>query len=305
MRTVQRFTRLLRHVVLLGTSGERGIATAKLVDRLGCSRATVYRDKHFLRACGLAVRDEKVNGEVWHRLPVEAVAGWMLPAHVGAGDDQLARLDAWLRQNAPAAAALLPTHDVRLTRAKQRLPVEVLAAVESALAAGRRLRLHYQDAGGHTTSRLVDPAALREHDGQLYLFAADVAKQAPRRFKLARAIAAEPTGDAADLAHLAATDDDASIGIWSAPPVDVRLWLAPSAVKLAREHPLPHQRLVKQPDGSAELAATVAGEVEIRAWVLGFGASVQVLAPESLRTAVAAELSQALAYYADTQGAAP
>lgn len=93
-------------------------------------------------------------------------------------------------------------------------------------------------------------------------------------------------------------DDDASIGIWSAPPIAIRLWVAATVLRLVREHPLPKQDLCINSDGSAELTAVVAGDVEIRAWVLGYGAAVRVLEPAALRDAVASELRAAADAYA-------
>lgn len=298
MRKINQLTRLLRLFVVLGTADERGLPTARLLQRLGCGHSTLYRDLRFLRSCGLAISVSHQLGEARYRLQDEAIAGWLLPLHVGNGADLLGRLDAWLTRFAPAAAAQLPTAAARSERAAASLPVGLVAAVQSALAAKQRLRLHYPDHSGTLAWRDVDPAALREHAGQLYLVATDVAKRAPRRFKLARALAAEPTGLPATLAGQANDDDATSIGIWSAPPVAVRLWVAAEALRLVREHPLPGQVVVPAADGSAELTAVVAGDVEIRAWVLSYGPAVRVIEPAFLRGAVAEQLRRAAAAYA-------
>jgi len=59
----------------------------------------------------------------------------------------------------------------------------------------------------------------------------------------------------------------------------------------------PTQRVTTLPDGSLEWRATVAGTIEIRLWILGWGSDVEVLAPAALRDDVAATLRRAAARY--------
>lgn len=144
----------------------------------------------------------------------------------------------------------------------------------------------------------MDPNLLREHAGQLYLLAFDLQRNAPRWFKLARVSVAELTTQRAERAGDCDSESDASVGIWSGPRLDIELWIAPEAVQLVREHPLPHQVLAVQSDGSALVSATVAGDVEITAWVLAWGPNVRVLAPVALRAKVCGLLLAAVAGYA-------
>lgn len=51
----------------------------------------------------------------------------------------------------------------------------------------------------------------------------------------------------------------------------------------------PSQKITHRPDGSSIFEVTVAGVDEIKHWILGFGDKVEVLEPESLRNAIAAE----------------
>ena len=59
----------------------------------------------------------------------------------------------------------------------------------------------------------------------------------------------------------------------------------------------PSQKIAHQPDGSSILQVTVAGVDEIKHWILGFGAKVEVLEPESLRNAIADECRQMAGKY--------
>ena len=66
-------------------------------------------------------------------------------------------------------------------------------------------------------------------------------------------------------------------------------------VQEARWHPT--QEVREEADGSLTWRATVAGTIEIRLWILSWGDSVEVLAPEALRADVAATHGRALARY--------
>jgi predicted DNA-binding transcriptional regulator YafY len=91
-----------------------------------------------------------------------------------------------------------------------------------------------------------------------------------------------------------------SWGIWQAEGHDeVVLRFAPEAA--ARVHQSFWHRsaqLTNREDGGVELRLTVASEVEMRPWVLGWGAQVEVLAPPSLRTHVGDSMAAGARLYA-------
>jgi predicted DNA-binding transcriptional regulator YafY len=51
----------------------------------------------------------------------------------------------------------------------------------------------------------------------------------------------------------------------------------------------PSQTFEDHPDGSLTLTLRVADTIEVKRWILGWGAAAEVLEPESLRRAIAAE----------------
>ena len=59
----------------------------------------------------------------------------------------------------------------------------------------------------------------------------------------------------------------------------------------------PTQSVTKNPDGSLTWRARVSGTLEIRPWILGWGADVEVVAPEALRAEVAEIVRAAAARY--------
>ena len=82
--------------------------------------------------------------------------------------------------------------------------------------------------------------------------------------------------------------------------VEVRLRFAPKvarAVGEARWHA--SQKLEALPDGGVEMRLAVASTLELVPWILGWGESCQVLAPDELREHVARHHRDAAALYAD------
>jgi proteasome accessory factor B len=65
----------------------------------------------------------------------------------------------------------------------------------------------------------------------------------------------------------------------------------------------PSQQVSRLADGSLEWRATVSGTIEVRLWILSWGADVEVLEPATLRDDVAATLQAGVAIYETGAGA--
>jgi proteasome accessory factor B len=80
--------------------------------------------------------------------------------------------------------------------------------------------------------------------------------------------------------------------------VEVALRFDPAIAALVTEtmwHPT--ERVTREADGSVVWRARVPGTIEIRRWILEWGAQVEVLAPPELRDEVAATYRKAAARY--------
>lgn len=181
------------------------------------------------------------------------------------------------------------------------------AAVARGWAEGRVLQIDYLDSKGERKQTRVRTYFLEPDAAgrSVYLIGWDEPADAMRTYKVERIETVSLTMDRYSipdefdperwLAH--------SWGIWSSdstPPVDVRLRFDASVAQRVRESVWHRsQRLVELDDGGLELTVTVAGIVEIRPWILGWGDSVQVLEPAELRELVAGAVRRAAARYGD------
>jgi proteasome accessory factor B len=150
---------------------------------------------------------------------------------------------------------------------------------------------------------LIEPS-LQTH--ALYLIGWDETRDGLRTFKVERIRDAAltprtfepPEPGTAEAGTIETTLQRAWDIIADQPSVEVVLRFAPgvaSRVGEATWHP--SQRVEREADGSLLWRATVAGTIEIRLWILSWGADVEVLEPASLREDVAATLERAIARY--------
>jgi proteasome accessory factor B len=145
---------------------------------------------------------------------------------------------------------------------------------------------------------LIEPS-LQTH--ALYLIGWDETREAIRTFKIERIRDVSLTPD--PFPPPAAGLIEGMFGrawdiIADQEPVEVVLRFSPAVatrVREARWHP--SEVVAEEADGSLSWRATVAGTIEIRLWILSWGDTVEVLAPDSLRDDVAATHARAAARY--------
>ena len=145
---------------------------------------------------------------------------------------------------------------------------------------------------------LIEPSA---DSHALYLIGFDETKGGLRTFKLERIrslaispVAFEPPPDG----EIEAALDRAWGIVADQPVVEVVLRFAPSvASRVAETTWHPTQAAVRNADGSLTWRARVSGTLEIRPWILGWGADVEVLEPEALRAEIGGIVHAAAARY--------
>ena len=102
------------------------------------------------------------------------------------------------------------------------------------------------------------------------------------------------------LAELGSDPFSKSMGVYSGPTMKIRLRFAPSVASFIKER-IWHdsQQLRDRPDGSVIVTLDVCDDYALRQWILGFGRSVRILAPQALVTWMLKELEDASRQYVD------
>jgi proteasome accessory factor B len=296
-----------------------GLRAVQLAEYCGVDRRTVYRDLASLEEMGVPVWEEGgrygIDRESYLstiRLNLnEAVALFFAARLLAHHSDEhnphvvsaLSKLAAGL-PDTTISSHIARAADV--IRAKQLRAdyVRVLEAITRAWADRRQLRIQYRAASGALTERVICPYFLEvsRSEPASYVIAHDALRGALRTFKLERVVAAEILADSYIIpddfdpyTHLAA-----AWGVMDEVEVEIRLRFSPAATSRVKESVWHHsQRIVDTAEGGCELTMQVGGIREVRIWVLGWGADVEVLAPAALRDEVQAHAARMIEIYGD------
>ena len=318
-----RTARFYRVVTFLEGRGERGATPTEIAAAVGMSKRTAYRDL-------VAIQDE-LEIPIWENdgrygldekglLPAlrltqaEAMAVFLsarlMARYADAYDPDLA---AAFQKLATGLPDVLREHVVgTLDLMPRRAPGEpaeraIVHRLTRAWAERRIVEIRYRGgtydpAKGTRTARvrpyLIEPSLTTR---ALYLIGWDEIRGAIRTFKLER------IADVALTAETFAPPPEGTIEetfsrawdiIADQPDVEVVLRFSPAvAGRVAETRWHPSQALEPGDDGSLGWRARVAGTLEIRSWILGWGADVEVLAPAGLRDEVSGILAAGAARY--------
>lgn len=295
----------------------QGLRVVELAERCGVDRRTIYRDLTTLGEMGVPVWEADgrygINREDYLstvRLNLnEAIALYFAVRllahhsdehnpHVVAALSKLASSlpDATISEHISRAAETIRAKPLRTVY------IRALEAITRAWADRRTVLLHYRSASGATTERVVRPYFLEASRSEpaSYIIGYDELRGAIRTFKIERVVHAELLNDT-----YAIPDDfdpynylASSWSVMTEEEVEVRLCFAPAVAERVRESVWHHsQQISDTADGGCELRMLLGGTREIRAWVMGWGADVEVLAPQELRDEIAAHAQRMSALY--------
>jgi proteasome accessory factor C len=175
------------------------------------------------------------------------------------------------------------------------------AAVRRALGEQRALRIDYFSASRDTRStRVVDPIRVVLVGDSSYLEAWCREAEGVRLFRLDRVLDATVLGEPAAPPR-PALDAPTNTALFDADPAlpTATLRIAPGAAWMLEYFPM--RVTAELPDGSREVAMTYAAEEWMGRLLLGLGADVEVLAPDSLRDRVRRAAEVALSAYRELQ----
>ena len=312
LRVIQLFQRL--------SDTQAGLTTRQLADQLEVTTRTVQRYIATLRdSAGIDV--EEVDGRF--RIGTRSRLPAMQLDHYQATElllavraiqqmrvDQDPALIGAVAQLARALRVPVVTRYLQglIAAAERRPPREAAQSVERTIVDGfvqrRAVEVTYRDAEGRETSRVLHPYFLepRAESRTVYIFAHDSISGEVRPFRIERVRVARLLATTFDVP--ADFDIDAVVsgswGIWQATGSDdVRLRFDAAVADRVRESVGRRGADVTElTGGDLEVRIRVASEVEMRAWVLGWGGAVEVLAPPALREYVATTQRDGAARYA-------
>ena len=302
-----RGARILKIQTLL-QGNPRGLTTGEIARRTGVNPRTTYRDVRALEAMNVPIYEHQGRILIdpnYFIAPVkftlrEAMALLMgvrlMHRHTDEADPDVADAFTKLAAVMPAPVAEYVHATVRqmAERAPNPLYSRVLQTIALSWAGHRTVRIWYPTAEHQVKPRVIEPYFLEPSliGHSSYVVARDRGLGEMRTFKLVRITRAEPMSDTY---QIPATFDinEYLAGAWgifhSGEPVEVQMRFYPPASARVKEsiwHP--SQRLSDGPKGTLDMTVTVTGTVEITPWILGWGDAVEVLAPPTLREAIAA-----------------
>ena len=306
-------------------SARRPVPLSRVMDELGCSRATAYRDIAFLRDALGAPIDSDGDQAAFHYAPDE-VDRFELPGLWLTSEElqALLALNELVGRTGPGilASALAPFRsriDKLLSNQTdgQSFPVDRIRVISSgtrkvdeatfrhvasSVLGRRRLKFDYRarstDEG---TTRKVSPQRLTHYRDNWYLDAWDHNREGLRSFALDRIARAQVSEEAAEdraeaelNQHLAS-----SYGIFSgAPKAWATIRFSPHAARwVADEHWHSQQQGQRLKDGRYELKVPYSNSRELLMDVLKYGPDAEVVAPVSLREEMKIMLQLAVGAY--------
>ncbi len=174
----------------------------------------------------------------------------------------------------------------------------VVAAVTTAVAQGRRLRIRYVNAADVVGEREVDPARVLTQDGAGYLLAWCRRASGRRTFRLDRILEASVLSEPVDAVLVAKVDGDVDVARSAARATDgeapeVTVTFAPQARWLAEE--VSSEAVTELGDGTFALRLRVTNPAWLRSVLLAAAPSVLAVDPPE----VAAEVAQAARHALD------
>jgi predicted DNA-binding transcriptional regulator YafY len=300
----------------------RGCTLGELEKTLGCSRRTVMRDLQGLEQAGLPIYDERDGREKrWkfidgftRQLPPPFTLSEIMALYFARALSRPLKgtpvhdpLDAAFQKIAtllpPETKAMLdrfekgfvtrtgPYKDYRRHR-------DLLDLVTRAQQQGRALAVRYRSfARRETTARRISPYRLCYFRGGLYVIGHDDRRGEVRTFALERIQKAEMTSERFQVPKSFDFDSymESALGIFRGPEIRVRIaFRGLSAPAIAERQWHPSQRIEARRNGTVVLALQVADTLELRRWILSFGAEAEVLEPVSLRNEIRDEIQSLL-----------
>jgi predicted DNA-binding transcriptional regulator YafY len=177
----------------------------------------------------------------------------------------------------------------------------VWETVINGLRSSRQVAIDYRTPGKPVQHRVLDPYHAVRFEGDWYIVGHCHLRREVRTFSMSRMVSAYRTGETFtvpedfDFQKLSGS----RFGVhWGDKEIEVRILFSSRVADYVRERQWhPSQELTQQDNGDVLLSLTVNHLLELKRWVLSWGAEARVLAPQSFAEDVRKTLEKALAGY--------
>ena len=302
----------------------RGATVPEIADQLGTNVRTVYRDMDALEQAGFPLYTEKEEGvERWmfidnfrSKIPIPLAFSEIVALSIA--EDHLKAFDGTVFSEALKTAfdkvrsMLGPESRTFLQGLSKSFRVglagkknyakhrDTIDLINRAVLERYTLVITYRSSKGEELERKIDPYHVWFMAGTIYVVAHCHKRKELRTFVLDRITSAKLTDDRfevpSDFNMEEFTKD--RFRVMDGDPVEVKIRFTKNLVQYLKEREWhPTQKIEEDGDGSAILTMQVEGLPEVMSWVLSFGSHAEVLAPDSLRNDVAADLKSAVKHY--------
>lgn len=315
MEKKSRVYRLLEMIVLLFSKNKKW-RVRELADHFGVSTTTIYRDFEIMEEMRIPIYEDEnhtysIMEDFYFRPPDlnrdealalllagQAFQGEFFP-YREALNSAIAKIINSLPVSTKSVIDNLGTHIsfrhgafVDLSKSK-----ETIQDIERAIAKKETLLItYYSLSSDQVSQRKIDPYCFVYRNGACYLIAYCHTRDEIRLFRVDRIKEVDKTGETFEIQQ-GFSKDKYLKNVWGIERNDeekrVVLIFNGKAARLVREmewHPT--QEIRDLPDGKIRFEITTGSMEEIKSWVLGFGAEVEVDRPAELKDAVISEIEK-------------
>lgn len=301
---------------------QKGLTTGELAREFGVDASTIFRDLAILESMGTGLIKEKRRYILDHRRSLlsvklsinELLAIYLAVRLLSRHSDEhnphvvkaLEKLADALRAKSPLITRHIEQAAIAVrSRHTRREYVESLEVLTQGWAEGKKVRLRYRSyTKNETTQRTFAPYFI-EPSGigyACYVIGYDDLRKDIRTFKIERIYEAKLTDETFTIPE--SFDPQRLLAsawgvIWrDEGEIKVTIRFTPSVVRRVKESTWHHsQRIEDMPDGSCLFTVKVGSTQEIKPWIRGWGAAVEVLEPEEFRNEMIAEVREMTKIY--------
>ena len=309
-------------MIVLLLSGNRKWRVKELAEHFGVSTTTIYRDFEIMEAMRIPIYEDEnhtysILEDFYFKSPDlnrDEVLALLLAGQACQGeffpyrealDSSVAKIINSLPSSIKSVIEDLGTHIsfhhgafVDLSRSKK-----TIQDIERAIEDKESLMItYYSLSSDQENQRKIDPYCLEIRNGACYLIAYCHSRKEVRIFRVDRIKEVDTTGELFEIQEDFCKDKYLK-NVWGVERNEeekrVVLIFSGKAARLVREKVWhPSQEIIDLPGDRIRFEITTGSMEEIKSWVLGFGAEVEVERPAELKDAVIEEIEKMKKIYA-------